>query len=158
MLRVPFYYPLKLSFLLWCFLPQSKGAQTVYERLVRPALRTHQHQIDRSIQTVRSAAGTAVSEVGAGVQRSLRAKSIMLQEVRLTDHFQVYEPLLILPCFRRSKPSSKRSCPKRRVATQRHRWTLHSPQTARSRPQPMRQLQLRPPHPQQLHQIQTACK
>jgi len=33
---IPLYYPFKLGFLLWCFLPQYLGALTVYKRFLYP--------------------------------------------------------------------------------------------------------------------------
>ncbi len=82
--RVPFYYPLKLAFLMWCFLPQSKGAQTVYDTVIRPTLSAHERKIDSSLDSVRAAAGrtvsSAVRSVGSGVARSVRSGSVNFTE------------------------------------------------------------------------------
>jgi hypothetical protein len=36
---VPFYYPLKATFLLYLILPQTKGASVVYDAVIRPIAR-----------------------------------------------------------------------------------------------------------------------
>jgi len=46
----PLYYPTKMLFLLWCFLPQTQGAAWVYRTIVRPFLMTHESKIDASLQ------------------------------------------------------------------------------------------------------------
>lgn len=33
---IPFYYPFKISFLVWCMHPKWKGSVTVYESLIKP--------------------------------------------------------------------------------------------------------------------------
>merc|ERR1711934_665590 len=43
---VPFYYPIKLAFLFFLFLPQTKGAMQLYEKFLRPALKPYVTLID----------------------------------------------------------------------------------------------------------------
>jgi receptor expression-enhancing protein 5/6 len=43
---VPFYYPIKLAFLFFLFLPQTKGAMKLYEQFLRPALKPYVSMID----------------------------------------------------------------------------------------------------------------
>merc|ERR1712159_308466 len=63
---VPFYYPIKLAFLFFLFLPQTKGAMKLYEQILRPALKPYVTMID-------SAAGEAISKVqGAATKLSGR--------------------------------------------------------------------------------------
>ncbi|CAG8455546.1 11072_t:CDS:2 [Diversispora eburnea] len=47
---MPFYYTVKTIFFLWLFLPSFKGAQTVYTKFLRPALRTYQGDIDDKLK------------------------------------------------------------------------------------------------------------
>ena len=35
---IPFYYPLKVSFLLWCMLERFKGSKVVYDLLIKPLM------------------------------------------------------------------------------------------------------------------------
>merc|ERR1712230_117531 len=53
---VPFYSPIKLGFLFYLFLPQTKGAMTLYEKFLRPALKPYVSIID-------GAAGSVVDKV-----------------------------------------------------------------------------------------------
>ena len=38
---MPFYYIIKFCFLIWCYLPQSRGAVFLYEHLLCPFLKSH---------------------------------------------------------------------------------------------------------------------
>ncbi len=46
---IPFYYPLKVTFLLWCMLPQYKGAAYVYEHAIKPLFLKHESTIDAAL-------------------------------------------------------------------------------------------------------------
>lgn len=46
---IPFYYPVKLTALMWLWLPQTRGANTVYHWLLAPTFRKHRRQIDETI-------------------------------------------------------------------------------------------------------------
>lgn len=48
---LPVYHPLKLVFLLWCFLPQYQGSQLVFDILVRPVLIRHESAIEQGVET-----------------------------------------------------------------------------------------------------------
>lgn len=71
---LPIYHPLKLIFLLWCFLPQYQGSQLVFDILVRPVLIRHESAIENGVETAQQAAIFSVGRVG----RVVRAKSIQL--------------------------------------------------------------------------------
>lgn len=45
--RFPFYYQMKLAFLVWLQLPSVDGARHFYINLLRPFLRRHQHRLDQ---------------------------------------------------------------------------------------------------------------
>jgi len=60
---LPYYKTLKLVFLLWCFLPQTKGCKVVYERLVRPFFSAHQSKIDSSLETIEGSFVQATQEI-----------------------------------------------------------------------------------------------
>ena len=48
---IPFYYSIKLVFLVWLMHPQTRGALTVYAQFVAPYLRTHEQEIDKALDT-----------------------------------------------------------------------------------------------------------
>merc|ERR1719247_3877331 len=68
---VPFYYPIKLAFLFFLFLPQTKGAMKLYEQFLRPALKPYVTMIDGAatdaINKVQGAASTLAGEAQAAV-------------------------------------------------------------------------------------------
>jgi len=72
---IPMYYPTKLAVLLWLYLPQTRGANSVYHWFVAPTLRRNRRQIDSAIdnstkhlkRSVTSAvANVTVASLGAG--------------------------------------------------------------------------------------------
>ena len=63
----PFYYPFKFGFLIYCFLPQTKGAIFIYENVVQPFLKKHEGSID-------AAAVKAAKSVAKAVEESVSKK------------------------------------------------------------------------------------
>jgi len=47
---LPFYYVIKVIFLIWCFHPDSKGALIVYKRILAPLFVGVQREIQQDIQ------------------------------------------------------------------------------------------------------------
>jgi len=66
---IPFYYPLKLAFLLWCFLPSFNGATTIFHALVKPVLRSNENAIKQSLSEVHAVAKVSVNQVGSHIRR-----------------------------------------------------------------------------------------
>ena len=60
---LPFYYPIKLLVLLWMVWPKTRGAQVIYDVVVKKLLKTYEAQIDAKLSavdaTVDRAAATA---------------------------------------------------------------------------------------------------
>ena len=48
----PFYYAFKLGFLVYCFLPSTRGAQFVYGNIIKPFLETHQVRFDDAANSI----------------------------------------------------------------------------------------------------------
>lgn len=71
---LPLYQPLKLAFLLWCFLPQTEGCAVLYDCVLHPLLARHSPTIERSVGDVREAVGA----VGEHVVREGRKMSVQL--------------------------------------------------------------------------------
>merc|ERR1712167_159634 len=59
---VPFYYPIKLAFLFFLFLPQTKGAMKLYEQFLRPALKPYVSMIDGAASEAMNKATTLAGE------------------------------------------------------------------------------------------------
>lgn len=49
---LPFYYPIKLIVLLWMVWPKTRGAQVIYDTLVKKLLKTYEAQIDEKLSAV----------------------------------------------------------------------------------------------------------
>lgn len=88
---IPFYYPLKLCFLLWCFLPRFNGATVIFQKVMRPLLATHEQAIEQGVAEAHEAVTDTVKEMGTHTKRAsiqfgqlIRKKSMnWLQQQRL---------------------------------------------------------------------------
>ena len=84
---LPLYQPLKLAFLLWCFLPHSEGCAVLYDCVLKPLLARHSPSIERGVGDMREAVGA----VGEHVVREGRKMSVQyLDSVR--QRFTVLSP------------------------------------------------------------------
>lgn len=95
----PFYYEIKMAFVLWLLSPHTKGASLLYRKFVHPALSRHEKEIDtyivqakeRSYETMLSfgkrglnIAATAAVQAAAKSQDALagRLRSFSMQDLR----------------------------------------------------------------------------
>ena len=46
----PFYFVIKIIFLIWCFMPNTMGALFIYNKLVGPYFRKYEEKIDKKIE------------------------------------------------------------------------------------------------------------
>jgi len=60
---IPFYYLAKMIFLLWLYLPQTKGAEFVFKKAIDPILSKYEKQIDAGLEKARLA-GDSVASIG----------------------------------------------------------------------------------------------
>lgn len=65
---LPFYYPIKLGFLIFLFAPQTKGALKIYETAIKPILKKHMDTIDAGI--------TRATEIGAKAGAIVKEEAI----------------------------------------------------------------------------------
>ena len=49
---IPFYYAIKISFLVWCMTPQYKGAKIVYNTAIKPVFQKHESAIDAALNAL----------------------------------------------------------------------------------------------------------
>ena len=47
---IPFYFIIKIVFLIWCFMPNTMGALFIYNKIVGPYFRKYQSKIDQKIE------------------------------------------------------------------------------------------------------------
>lgn len=50
---VPFYFVIKMGFLLWLYLPFSNGAEMIYDKYVYPLFKEYESEIDDAIDRVK---------------------------------------------------------------------------------------------------------
>ena len=46
---IPFYFIIKLVFLVWCFMPNTKGAIIVYDKIIKPFFLKNEGKFDRIV-------------------------------------------------------------------------------------------------------------
>ncbi|GAB66169.1 HVA22/TB2/DP1 family protein [Plasmodium cynomolgi strain B] len=68
---VPFYYLLKLLFLLYLYMPQVRGAETVYNYIIRPILLKHEKAIDDTVQKISQTATSHLTQITGNLTEKL---------------------------------------------------------------------------------------
>ncbi|RIA90560.1 TB2/DP1, HVA22 family-domain-containing protein [Glomus cerebriforme] len=58
----PFYYEIKIFFILWLILPQTRGATYIYDNFVVPTLTHHEKEIDSTLGIAREKATNTGAE------------------------------------------------------------------------------------------------
>ena len=59
---IPFYYVLKLAFLVYCFHPSTTGSLHIYEGLILPFVKEHKHRIDEAQKKIAETASKSYSQ------------------------------------------------------------------------------------------------
>jgi len=72
---LPFYYFLKLIFLIYLFAPQTKGAAVIYEKFLGPVLRQYQGKIDQEVNEIKD----KVTKTGRDIMNSKNVKNVANQ-------------------------------------------------------------------------------
>ena len=49
---VPFYYAIKITFLIWCMVPKYQGAKIVYPTVIKPVFEKHESAIDAALNAL----------------------------------------------------------------------------------------------------------
>lgn len=61
---IPFYYAFKLAFLLWAFLPQTRGAKFLYDSFLKDLLKKNESRIDAAMADAKKQASNIASGEG----------------------------------------------------------------------------------------------
>ena len=56
---IPFYYLLKLVFVIWLFYPRFHGAEKIYERAIKPVFDKYESSLDALVEKVWVSVDTA---------------------------------------------------------------------------------------------------
>jgi len=59
---IPFYYAFKLAFLLWAFLPQTRGAKFLYDSFLKDFLKKNESRIDAAMADAKKQAGNIAND------------------------------------------------------------------------------------------------
>ncbi|CBZ53204.1 Receptor expression-enhancing protein 3, related [Neospora caninum Liverpool] len=73
---VPFYYLLKCAFLLYLYLPWTKGAETIYNQVIRPHLLEHEKSIDGAVEQITQVGASAAE----GLQQALNDGATLVNQ------------------------------------------------------------------------------
>lgn len=61
---VPFYYELKILFVMWLISPYTKGASLLYRKFIHPTLTRHENDIDEYLDRAKSNSYTTLLKLG----------------------------------------------------------------------------------------------
>ncbi|SCP04224.1 HVA22/TB2/DP1 family protein, putative [Plasmodium ovale] len=78
---VPFYYLVKLLFLLYLYMPQVRGAETVYNLIIRPILLKHEKTIDDTVQKISQTATNHLTQITGNLTEKLAQDGVRRRNV-----------------------------------------------------------------------------
>lgn len=61
----PFYFELKIVFILWLLSPWTKGASLIYRKFIHPTLIRHERDIDQYLETAKSEGYSTITRLGS---------------------------------------------------------------------------------------------
>ncbi|ORX95863.1 hypothetical protein K493DRAFT_407457 [Basidiobolus meristosporus CBS 931.73] len=73
---VPFYYQLKLAFILWLILPQTQGSTYLYKTFIHPTLIRHESEIDSMLEKVQTEIKTTGVRMGKQSVEALQKAAV----------------------------------------------------------------------------------
>ncbi|ETB59246.1 hypothetical protein YYC_03482 [Plasmodium yoelii 17X] len=78
---VPFYYVIKLLFLLYLYMPQVRGAETVYNYVIRPILLKHEKAIDDTVHKISQTATNHLNQFTGNIAEKLVQEGVRRRNV-----------------------------------------------------------------------------
>mmetsp|Transcript_22935 Transcript_22935/g.74727 ORF Transcript_22935/g.74727 Transcript_22935/m.74727 type:complete len:160 (-) Transcript_22935:73-552(-) len=72
---LPLYYVLKLSFILWLQLPQTKGASRLFVTWIQPNIKKHEEAIDQALEEGLRTGETKLKEWTGAVYRNMATRT-----------------------------------------------------------------------------------
>ena len=78
---VPFYYLIKLLFLLYLYMPQVRGAVMVYNYIIRPILLKHEKMIDDTVQKISQTATSHLTQITGNLTEKLVQEGIRRRHI-----------------------------------------------------------------------------
>lgn len=72
---LPFYYLIKLFFLLYLYMPQVRGAESVYNYIIRPILLKHEKAIDDYVNKISQTATSHLTHITGNLTEKLVSDS-----------------------------------------------------------------------------------
>lgn len=88
---LPFYYELKIVFVLWLLSPWTKGASILYRKWVHPTLSRHEKDIDLMLEQAKSESYNQVMRLGSRgllCAREVIATAALRGQAQLAQHIQ----------------------------------------------------------------------
>lgn len=99
----PFYYQLKIVFIIWLLSPWTKGASILYRKWVHPTLNKHETGIDDFLEAAKAESVNQLAKIGS--QSLVYAKDIV-SEAAIRGHQQITSQLQSSPVSEKSDRES----------------------------------------------------
>ncbi|CAD2097630.1 HVA22/TB2/DP1 family protein, putative [Plasmodium vinckei] len=78
---IPFYYVIKLLFLLYLYMPQVRGAETVYNYVIRPVLLKHEKTIDDTVHKISQTATSHLNQITGNIADKIVQEGVRRRNV-----------------------------------------------------------------------------
>lgn len=73
---VPFYFPIKVGFLIWLMLPQTHGAKFLYDNAIRKLFHGVEKEVDAATAEAQKALSAAQAGVGEALDKAKKATGV----------------------------------------------------------------------------------
>jgi len=88
---IPFYYEIKILFVIWLLSPATKGASILYRKFIHPQLMKRENEIDAYIAKASDQGYTAILSLGSkgfNVATNFMLTTAMKGQSKITDHLK----------------------------------------------------------------------
>jgi len=82
---IPLYHVAKVAFLVWCFAPQTNGANVLYKRIIEPLLIKYESSIDSASVKGRRAADRVTGDIADEIGNQLSGQASTLSKKHISE-------------------------------------------------------------------------
>ena len=87
--RIPFYYTLKLAFLIWMFMPNFKGSLFVYNYIIGPLFKKYESKFDKGVAKIlkkgENLTEKAMDTLEENANNMLKGKTLLKSKQKKTE-------------------------------------------------------------------------
>ena len=117
---LPFYYEVKILFLVWLVLPRTRGAPIVWSQYLKPFLNAREKNIDKAVDEARTQISAKIDAVKSQAVNAVAARALCyIESTKSPLLASILGPLIVSATQPQEKIASVRLCESIRLAVER---------------------------------------